>query len=268
MNTAESEVKAEERIGNYRIHPVAALFPEMDDDTFQGLKDSIRLHGQMVPIVVQGDTLLDGRHRLRACIELKRQPRIEQYENPCVDPGQYIMDLNFERRDLTEAQKLDIADAADPLLAKEEAALRKQREAGKLGGRPKKNPAVNSPQGFVFEIEEPEPKPKPKKPRAPDNRKKLAEKAGVSEHAARQYLNVKKNAPELLDDVKKGKVPLAKAAKVAAGRKPKKPRAPRAWRIETELKKTQKFLARVFERCPDDSREQLKRGLMEVIQCR
>jgi ParB-like chromosome segregation protein Spo0J len=61
----------EERIGNYRLHPVASMFPLMQGDEFEKFKISIQERGQLEPIVVQGNLVLDGRNRLRACQELE-----------------------------------------------------------------------------------------------------------------------------------------------------------------------------------------------------
>jgi ParB-like chromosome segregation protein Spo0J len=60
------------------------LFPLLaDDDTdFDALKSSIQERGQLLPILVQGDVLLDGRNRLRACLAAGVKPRIEEYSGP------------------------------------------------------------------------------------------------------------------------------------------------------------------------------------------
>jgi hypothetical protein len=47
----------EERIGDYIVHPAAALFPLLEDDDtdFYALKGSIKQHGQLLPILVLGN---------------------------------------------------------------------------------------------------------------------------------------------------------------------------------------------------------------------
>jgi ParB-like chromosome segregation protein Spo0J len=52
------------------LHPLAELFPPMSDDDYRALKADIARRGQLNPITVQHDQVLDGRHRWRACCEL------------------------------------------------------------------------------------------------------------------------------------------------------------------------------------------------------
>ena len=46
----------------YRHHPVTDMFPLPSEQEYQELKASIREQGQLQPIVVDGEELLDGRH--------------------------------------------------------------------------------------------------------------------------------------------------------------------------------------------------------------
>ncbi|MDN8089939.1 MT-A70 family methyltransferase [Burkholderia multivorans] len=90
------------------IHPVAHLFPVMNDDEFEQFKEDIREHGQQIPILVQNGQLIDGRHRYRACCELGIEPKIEE-----VAAGQSIerlvVSLNHHRRHLSDSQRAMIA---------------------------------------------------------------------------------------------------------------------------------------------------------------
>lgn len=257
-----SDNNAAEVIGGYKVHRIAALFPMMDDEAFDSLKSSIRQHGQQVPIVMQGDTLLDGRNRLRACLELKREPKIEQYQGALL-PGEYIFQLNFERRDLTDTQRLDISLQADPLIREE--AKARQSEGGKSAGRgrPKQLPIKRS-EAIVIEIEEDKPKP-PKKSHEGDTRKRLAEKAGVSERKAQQYLNVVSDAPELLEDVKKGVLPLEKAAKVAATRRHPAKVSSTEYDLQAEINAVFAVALRRFNHCPTQHRTAFKQRLFQAL---
>nr|WP_279196861.1 MT-A70 family methyltransferase [Ralstonia mannitolilytica] len=90
------------------IHPIAHLFPVMNDDEFEQFKEDIREHGQQIPILVQNGQLIDGRHRYRACHELGIEPKIEE-----VAAGQSIerlvVSLNQHRRHLSDSQRAMIA---------------------------------------------------------------------------------------------------------------------------------------------------------------
>jgi hypothetical protein len=99
---------SEERIGKYRVHSVASMFPLLEGDDYEQFRESIKLFGLQKPIVIQGDLLLDGRNRLRACLELGINPRVEEYNgDPDVIP--YIVLANMARRNLTDEQRGAIA---------------------------------------------------------------------------------------------------------------------------------------------------------------
>jgi transcriptional regulator with XRE-family HTH domain len=87
-------------------HPLASYYPAMPDEDFGSLKESIRLQGLLDPITLYEDRVLDGRHRLRACLELGIQPRHENYEGD--DPLGFVI-AKHSRRNLSTGQKAVIA---------------------------------------------------------------------------------------------------------------------------------------------------------------
>lgn len=60
----------------YTISEVSAASPDMDDEQFAAFVEDIREYGQLVPIVVRGSEVIDGRKRLRACELLGREPNV------------------------------------------------------------------------------------------------------------------------------------------------------------------------------------------------
>ena len=56
-----------------------------------------------MPILVDGDVLLHGRNRLKVCLELGMQPKVQQFDHS-VSAIQAIYDLNINRRTLTDDQ--------------------------------------------------------------------------------------------------------------------------------------------------------------------
>ena len=91
---------------NTHLHPLAALFPEMNDLEFTQLKDDIRRHGVRLPAITLGGLILDGRHRVRACRELGIPcPTIEATG----DPIDIVVGLNLRRRHLAPDQIVAIA---------------------------------------------------------------------------------------------------------------------------------------------------------------
>ena len=61
---------------SYTISETSAASPEMNDAQFAALKNDIEERGQLVPIVVKGSEVIDGRKRLRACEELGIEPKV------------------------------------------------------------------------------------------------------------------------------------------------------------------------------------------------
>jgi ParB-like chromosome segregation protein Spo0J len=92
----------------HEVHPVASLFPMMDDVSFQALKEDIKTHGQLEPILYWKNMLVDGRNRLRACEELNIEPREVELMDE-TDPIAYVISHNLHRRHLTTGQRSDVA---------------------------------------------------------------------------------------------------------------------------------------------------------------
>jgi hypothetical protein len=90
------------------VHPAADLFPMMSPEEYEGLRDDIHHHGQREKIVLWQGLLLDGRNRLRACIELGIEPEhIALPED--ADPVAFVCSLNVHRRHLNTSQRASIA---------------------------------------------------------------------------------------------------------------------------------------------------------------
>ncbi|MEJ0003257.1 MAG: ParB/RepB/Spo0J family partition protein [Pararobbsia sp.] len=91
----------------YEIHPLAELFPEMQEESYLCLRNDIRIHGQFEPIRLYEGKVIDGRHRLRACIELGIAPKVKSEESN--ELIALVISLNLHRRHLTETQRGMIA---------------------------------------------------------------------------------------------------------------------------------------------------------------
>lgn len=87
----------------YKIHPVAALFPMMTDDELNELANDIEDNGLIHPIIMQGDLVIDGRNRLRACEIANVQPKFDEFDGESVEA--YIVSANLSRRNLTKGQQ-------------------------------------------------------------------------------------------------------------------------------------------------------------------
>ena len=90
-----------------KVHKYGEMIPTMNEKGFSELKESIKSIGQLVPIVMIDDEILDGRHRYRACDELGIEPDTVQYTGD--DPLGYAVGINATRRNLNQSQRALIA---------------------------------------------------------------------------------------------------------------------------------------------------------------
>jgi hypothetical protein len=96
----------------YEFHPIANIFPMLDDDELKALAEDINTKGLTEPITLYQGKVLDGRNRYRACnlaeVEL-RPDQFTQYEGD--DPLGFVVSKNLRRRHLNESQRAIIAAA-------------------------------------------------------------------------------------------------------------------------------------------------------------
>lgn len=191
------------------------LVPEMTKKEFDDLVTNIEMQGQHTPIHINWDnTVLDGRHRIKALKELNINTVKAIRENLEKDEAlKFVRDTAVERRNLTTNQRLNIVLNARDLIGDiQERAREKRRKA--LEKANKNNPNHNN-NGFSSA----EPKPsktnshekeetviteelKPSKPSTPvHENKELAELAGVSKSTVMRAKKVKREDPETYERV-------------------------------------------------------------------
>lgn len=92
-------------VEEYSAHPLALLFPALDEDAFAGLCADIDKNGLIHPIVVLNDQILDGVHRYLACLKTGVAPMIHKFTGS--NPAAYVLSANLHRRhlNLTTVQK-------------------------------------------------------------------------------------------------------------------------------------------------------------------
>jgi FtsZ-binding cell division protein ZapB len=163
---------------NYARHFLSACWPEMSEEEYAHLKDSIAYSGLRDPIVLMDGEVLDGWHRYRACIEIGVDPVFSEFSDLGEsDPAQYVRDKHT-RRSLSHTQNLTCI------------ALMNQ---WKRPGRP-----VNSAPGAQLSASD------------------MAKQAGGSLRSAVQVKEaITKGAPELVAAMKNGDVSAKKAAAIA-----------------------------------------------------
>ena len=95
-------------------HPVAALFPILDDERLAALAEDIKEHGQLHPIVLDREgRILDGRNRAYACWKAGVDPIEVVWEGE--DTAGYALAANGQRRDLNQGQKAMIGVEAEAI---------------------------------------------------------------------------------------------------------------------------------------------------------
>jgi hypothetical protein len=103
---------------NLLVHPYAAAFPMMDSPHLEELANEIKTQGQIQPIILSDDrtTLIDGRNRLEACKRAGVNPQFESLSDFCERTGtnysspiQLICALNLVRRQLSQTMRAKLA---------------------------------------------------------------------------------------------------------------------------------------------------------------
>jgi hypothetical protein len=118
-----------------QIHPLAEAFPMIAEADWSAFVADIRDHGIRQPIVwgADGTTLIDGRNRLSAWLELgntvESAPSTRLAENE--DEFSFIVSLNLSRRQLTRGQVVCTAARAMPAY---EGRAKLRQEATRFGG--------------------------------------------------------------------------------------------------------------------------------------
>ena len=97
----------------FNRHHLSSLCGDMDAESFNALVQDIRDQGQLEPINVVADEVLDGWHRYRACRVLEIEPKTRDLPEGS-DLVAYVLGKNAHRRHMTGEQR-----AAVVLLAAE-----------------------------------------------------------------------------------------------------------------------------------------------------
>ena len=95
--------------GELKFHPLADMFPLMEDEEFDALVADIKANDLHEPIVVHQGKILDGRNRYRACLAAGIKPPLAKFVPELEgDPRAYVISRNIVRRHLTAEQKRDL----------------------------------------------------------------------------------------------------------------------------------------------------------------
>ena len=201
-----------EWIGEYPVHPVASLFPMIDDDALDALAEDIKKNGQREPIIVayldeamiDEPVVIDGRNRHAACRLAGIEPEFKfvmSLNDRELSPqviADWIISHNLHRRHLTTSQKAMVGQGYLAYL-KEEA--KKRQDAGRANSHASRRGELASA--------------KSREPNVRESRSdvRAAKIVGVGEKSIRDADFVVQNDPELAQQVRDSKVTVSAAAK-------------------------------------------------------
>jgi hypothetical protein len=103
-----------------QVHPIAARYPMLSDDEIAELAEDIKQHGLIHEIVVDGDILIDGRNRFKACEVAGIEPTFRPFPWNGMAEGKeeaivaYIVGENIRRRHLNAGQRAILMALAYP----------------------------------------------------------------------------------------------------------------------------------------------------------
>jgi hypothetical protein len=200
------------------IHPVAALFPMLPLGELSDLAADIKTNGLQQPIVMQGDTLLDGRNRLAACERAGVNPTFTQYKGD--SPVAFIIGVNLHRRHLDQGQKIALGIEIEPHFAEE---ARTRQEAGRIAG----GHARHGDRSMVENV-----------PPSSKSRDQAARAVGVSGKTLSTAKAIKAAAPEKFQAIIDGKLSVARAKKEVKADQDKADLAKAQTEIKAETRKS------------------------------
>lgn len=181
-------------------HPIADVWPMMDEAKLQELAADIRKNGQLVPVWLYEGKILDGRNRWAACKIAGVEPKANEYTGD--EPTAFAVAMNDRRRHMNKGSLAAVAAELEPFFAAD--AKRRQRESG----GDKKSQEAKSVMAKM-------PEPIDRKPSAPA-RKEAAKSVGVGERYVQDAKKVKQEAPEVFERLKAGKITLQDAKREVA----------------------------------------------------
>jgi ParB-like chromosome segregation protein Spo0J len=181
-------------------HPIADVWPMMDEAKLAELADDIRKNGQLVPVWLYEGKILDGRNRWAACKIAGVEPKTKEYTGD--EPTAFAVSLNDRRRHMNKGSLAAVAAELEPFFAAD--AKRRQRDSG----GDKKSAIARS-------VMEKVPEPIEKKP-APPARQEAAKSVGVNDRYVSDAKKVKTEAPEVFERLKAGKITLQDAKREVA----------------------------------------------------
>lgn len=178
-------------------HPIADVWPMMDEAKLHELADDIRKNGQLVPVWLYEGKILDGRNRWAACKIAGVEPRTKEYTGD--EPTAFAQSMNEKRRHESASVRAAVAVELEPHFAADAERRKKATQ-----GRPRK--ADQKPEEKIPQVAE----------RQPQARQEAAKSVGVNDRYVSDAKKVKTEAPDVFERMKAGKITLQDAKREVA----------------------------------------------------
>ena len=91
------------------LHPLCSIFPAMSAPEFEALKADIAAHGLREPVWTWRGSIIDGRHRWQACMDLGIEPMTREHDGDESTLVGFVLSMNLSRRHLSESQRAAVA---------------------------------------------------------------------------------------------------------------------------------------------------------------
>jgi len=182
------------------LHPACKIFPALGQDELQELADDIAANGLRNAIVMYQKKILDGRNRWEACKIAGVEPRFTEFDGD--DPIGWVVSQNLVRRHLTASQRAVVAYELLPILERE--AKQRQRLSRGRGKKGRKELDTFSANGRSSKI--------------------AARIAKTNSAYVQTIKSISRTAPELVDEIRAGRLTVAVAQRLANNKPNGKPK--------------------------------------------
>ena len=103
--------------GMLEAHPLTNTMPVKSEHEYEALKESIRINGLQQPLTRFEGKILDGRHRLRACMDLGIPVAVMDFVGSTDDALVYVLQANQYHHDYSIGQRAAVAALLEPEVA-------------------------------------------------------------------------------------------------------------------------------------------------------
>jgi len=188
------------------------IFPEAKPEDYNEIRDDIAKNGfdSKRPVTIYQGEILDGWNRQKACDELGITPAYSNFTGTDMEALEFVLSTN-RRRNLNSGQRATVAAEADELMAAIAAEVeeeRRRKQAETQSETMKKPEPIR--QKIASQVTNPD---------ANKTATKTAELFNTNRTYVNQAVKMRKEAPEIFEKVKAGKMTMQDARKEVA-RKP------------------------------------------------